>query len=155
VIVGVALTTAGTDRGQFQPMVEPLRRRYGRGPAEGLADGGDVALRDIRALESPAGGCRVYAPPKVPRGRGRARDGRRRNDEATRAWRTRMATDPAQTIDQERAARAECVNAQARNRGLQQFVVRGVRKVHAGLLWFALAPNLLRTVALRQAAAAV
>jgi transposase len=154
VIVGVAITTAGTDLGQLPPMVEQLRRRYGRGPAEVLADGGYVALRDIRALESPAGGCRVYAPPKAPRGRGRARDWRRRNDEATLAGRTRMATDAAHAIYKERAATAECVNAQARNRGLQQFVVRGLRKVHAVLLWFALAHNLLRTGPLRRAAAA-
>jgi DDE family transposase len=154
VIVGVAITTAGTDLGQLQPMVEQLRRRYGGGPAEVLADGGYVTLHDIRALESPAGGCRVYAPPKAPRGGGRARDWRRRNDDATLAWRARMATDAAQAIYKERAATAECVNAQARNRGLQQLLVRGVRKVHAVLLWFALAHNLLRGVALRQAAAA-
>jgi Transposase DDE domain len=65
-----------------------------------------------------------------------------------------MATDAAQAIYQERAATAECVNAQARNRGLQQFGVRGLRKVRAVLLWFALAHNLLRSVALRQAALA-
>ena len=116
-----------------------------------LADGGYVTLRDIRALEGVAGGCRVYAPPKAPRGRGRARDWRRRNDEATLAWRARMATDAAQAIYKERAATAECVNAQARNRGLQQFGVRGLCKVRAVLLWFALAHNLLRSVALRQA----
>jgi transposase len=154
VIVGVAVTKAGTDRGQLQPMLEQLRRRYGRGPAEVLAAGGYVALRDIRALEGPAGGCRVYAPPKAPRGHGRPRDWRRRNDDAILAWRTRMATEAAQAIYQERAATAECVNAQARNRGLQQLGVRGLRKVRAVLLWFALAHNLLRSVALRQVAAA-
>ena len=78
--------------------------------------------------------CRVYAPPKAPRGRGRARDWRRRNDEATLAWRTRMATDAAQAIYKERAATAECVNAQARNRGLQHFVVRGLRKAWAATI---------------------
>jgi transposase/IS5 family transposase len=153
VIVGVAITNAGTDLGQLQPMVEQLRRRYGDGPAQVLADGGYVALGDIRVLES--GGCHVYAPPKAPRGHGRAYDWRRRNDEATTAWRTRMATDAAQAIYKERAATSECVNALARNRGLQQFVVRGLRKVTAVLLWFALAHNLLRAVALRQAAARV
>jgi hypothetical protein len=66
-----------------------------------------------------------------------------------------MATDAAQASYKARAATAECVNAQARNRGLQQLLVRGVRKVPAGLLWFALAHNLRRGVALRPAAAAV
>ena len=67
----------------------------------------------------------------------------------------RMATAAAQTIYKERAATSECVNALARNRGLQQFAVRGLRKVQAVLLWFALAHNLLRAVALRQAAVTV
>ena len=64
-----------------------------------------------------------------------------------------MQTPEAQTLYKQRAATAECVNAIARNRGLQQFRVRGVHKVKAVLLWFALAHNLLRAVALRQAAA--
>jgi len=149
VIVGVALTNAGTDLGQLQPMLEQVQRRYGQCPREVLADGGYVALGEIRALA--ALGCRVYAPPKAPRGHPRARDARRRNDEATTEWRTRMATEAGQTVYKERAATSECVNAAARNRGLQQLVVRGLRKGRAILLWFALAHNLLRAAALRPA----
>jgi len=149
VIVGVDVVTAGTDLGQLGPMVEQLRGRYGRAPDEVLADGGYVAVRDIRQLTQ--GGCVLYAPPGRRRGVGRARDRRRRNDAATVAWRERMATAEAHAIYRERAATSECVNALARNRGLHQFVVRGLRKVRAVLLWFALAHNLMRTVALRQA----
>ena len=43
---------------------------------------------------------------------------------------------------------AECVNAIARNRGLRQFLVRGLKKVRAVVLWYALAHNLMRTGAL-------
>jgi hypothetical protein len=46
------------------------------------------------------------------------------------------------------------VNALARNRGLRQFLVRGLPKVKAVLLWFALAHDLMRSVALRSTAAA-
>jgi len=151
VIVGVALTNAGTDLGQLQPMVAQVQRRYGQRPGEVLADGGYVALGEIRALA--ALGCRVYAPPKAPRGQPRARDERRRNDEATTEWRTRMATEAGQAIYKERAATSECVNAAARNRGLQQLLVRGLHKGRAILLWFALAHNLLRAAALRPAVA--
>jgi len=153
VIVGVEVVNAGTDLGQLGPMVEQLQRRYGRPPAEVLADGGYVALRDIRALAQPHVGCVVYAPPATPRGGGRPWDWRRRNDEVTAAWRARMATDEAKAIYKERAATSECVNALARNRGLHQFVVRGLRKVKAVLLWFALAHNLMRAVTLRHALA--
>ena len=45
------------------------------------------------------------------------------------------------------------MNALARNRGLQRFLVRGLRKVKAVVLWYVLAHNLMRAVALRAAAA--
>jgi IS5 family transposase len=59
-----------------------------------------------------------------------------------------MATPEAQEIYKDRAATAECVNAIARNRGLQQFRVRGSPKVLAVVLWYALAHNLMRAVTL-------
>ncbi len=64
-----------------------------------------------------------------------------------------MATDEAKAIYRQRAATAECVNALARNRGLRRFLVRGLRKVKAVVLWYALAHNLTRAVALRAVAA--
>jgi len=64
-----------------------------------------------------------------------------------------MGTPEAKEIYKDRAASAECVNAIARNRGLQRFGVRGSAKARAVLLWFALAHNLVRTFALRAAAA--
>jgi IS5 family transposase len=60
-----------------------------------------------------------------------------------------MATDGAKAIYRQRAATAECVNALARNRGLQRFLVHGLRKVKAVALWYALAHNLMRAVTLR------
>ena len=48
---------------------------------------------------------------------------------AVAAWRERMGTDEAKAIYKQRAASAECANAQARNRGLQLLTVRGVAKV--------------------------
>lgn len=38
-------------------------------------------------------------------------------------------TDEAKAIGRQRAATAECVNALARKRGLQRFLVRGMQKV--------------------------
>ena len=60
-----------------------------------------------------------------------------------------MGTAEAQTIYKERAATAECVNALARQRGLQQFRVRGLAKVRTVAVWFALAHNLRRWAVLR------
>ena len=63
-------------------------------------------------------------------------------------WRQRMGSAEAKHIYPQRAATAECVNAIARGRGLRQFVVRGLRKVKAVALWYALAHNLMRGAAL-------
>lgn len=67
---------------------------------------------------------------------------------AVAAWRERMGTGEAKEIYKKRAATAECVNAQSRNRGLQQFRVRGLAKVKCVMLMFALAHNLMRMASL-------
>jgi IS5 family transposase len=151
VIVGVDVTAASNDLGQLPPMAEQLQRRYGHAPQEVLADGGFVNLDDIRALAHPGRGAVVYAPPTTRRRRG-PRSHHRPDDEVIAEWRHRMATPAAQAIYRERAATSECVNAIARNRGLQRFMVRGLRKTRAVLLWFALAHNVLRAVSLRRLA---
>ena len=63
-----------------------------------------------------------------------------------------MGRDAAKEIYKQRPATAECVNAIARGRGLTQFLVRGLDKVKALALWYALAHNLMRAVTLAQAA---
>ena len=154
VIAGVDATNVGSDLGQLVPMIEQLHGRYGRAPAEMLVDGGLAKHEAIIAVARPEVGCTVYAP--VPAPRDRTRDPHEPcpgDAEAIAQWRQRMGTEAAKTIYKERAATSECVNALARHRGLHQFLVRGLAKIRAVLLWFALAHNLMRAVALRQAAA--
>jgi transposase len=154
VITGVEMTNAGGDLGQMPPMVEQHQDRYQEKPKAALVDGGFAKKADIEQVEQ--GGTTVYAPVRPPRGSGRDAHTPRADDTpAVAQWRQRMATDAAKAIYRERAATAECVNALARNRGLQRFLVRGLRKVKAVVLWFALAHNLMRAVALRAAAAQV
>jgi hypothetical protein len=120
-----------------------------------LVDGGYLSLAEIEGLAASGCGTTLYAPPTTPRDG--ARDPYRPLPEdppAVAAWRIRMGTPEAKAIYRERAAVAELVNAQARNRGLRQLPVRGIARARAVLLWFALAHNLLRTVALRRAALA-
>jgi Transposase DDE domain len=59
-----------------------------------------------------------------------------------------MASDCAKEIYKQRAATAECVNAQARNRGLLRMPVRGLAKVRCVVGLFVLAHNLMRTAVL-------
>jgi transposase len=153
IITGVTVTNSGGDQGQLLPMAQQHAERYGAAPQEMLADGGFVKKDDIDELSPPSGGTVVYAPvmkahdphldPHTPRDD---------DSPAVAEWRIRMATPEAKEIYKQRAATAECVNALARNRGLQQFVVRGLRKAKAVILWYVLAHNLMRAIALRAAA---
>lgn len=150
IITGVSVVNSGSDRGQMAPMIEQHATRYGETPQEMLVDGGFVKKEDIVAVSEPQGSTTVYAP--VPASRTAEIDPHAPKADdapAVAAWRERMATPEAQEIYKDRAATAECVNALARNRGLQQFRVRGSPKVLAVVLWYVLAHNLMRTVALR------
>jgi transposase len=153
VIVGVAVTTCGSDMGELTPMAEQIHDRFGVYPEDILADGGFAKHEDIEAVSVPEKGCRVYAPVPKPKAPQQDRYAPHAGDSpAVAAWRARMATEAAQEIYKERAATAECVNAQSRNRGLVRLLVRGVRKVKAIALWYAVAQNVMRALSLRAAA---
>lgn len=155
IITGVDVTNSGGDQGKMAPMVEQHEERYGETPDEMLVDGGFAKKEDIVAVSEPNGSTTVYAPVQASKSSQRDPHEPRPDDKpAVAEWRQRMATDEAKEIYKQRAATAECVNAIARNRGLQQFRVRGRPKVKAVILWYVLAHNLMRTVALRAAAAA-
>lgn len=140
-IAGVAVDNVGSDMGHMAPMSHSLATRYGRRPRQHLVDGGFTKLDDIVALA--AMDVSVYAPVPAPRDPSRDRYKPLPDDPpAIAAWRQRMGTDQAKAIYRERAATAECVNAQARNRGLLRFLVRGTAKVKAVLMWHALAHNM-------------
>jgi IS5 family transposase len=152
VITGVDVTNSGGDQGQLAPMIEQHHERYERVPEEVLVEGGFAKKEDIEQVAQ--GETTVYAPVQKSKDPERDAHTPRPDDTAAVAqWRQRMGTEEAKAISRERAATAECVNALARNRGLQRFLVRGLRKVKAVVLWYVLAHHLMRAVALRAAAA--
>lgn len=153
VIVGIDVVATGSDLGQLVPMVEQIEQRYAQRPSEALVDGGFAKHEDIEAL---AATTTVYAPVQQPGNADRdAHVARPGDSPAIAAWRERMGTDDAKAIYKERAATAECVNAIARNRGLQRFTVRGLDKVKVVVTWYALAHNLMRLFVLAPPVAAV
>jgi transposase len=154
VIVGVEVSTSGTDMAQLAPMVDQVEQRLGQVPAQWLVDGGYPAHEQLDAVQHKT---EVYAPVPEPRavkdsqGKLVAADKHQPKPDdspAVAQWRQRMASEEAQEIYKLRAATAECVNAQARNRGLQRLPVRGRAKARCLVLLFALAHNLMRTVKL-------
>ena len=148
VIVGVEVVTVGNDQGQLPPMVEQIEERFEQVPKEALVDGGYVNHADIKEVQGEKG-CKVYGP--VPKSRKEGVDchAPKAKDSAEVAeWRVRMGTAEAKEIYKERAATAECVNAQARNRGLVRLVVRGLEKVKAIAFWLATVHNMVRAFSL-------
>ena len=153
-IVGMEVVNAGSDRAQLAPMVQQVEQRLGDSPAEWLVDGGFPAHGQIDAV---AGKTEVYAPVPEPRANKDEPGKPVRQDKhqpkpddsaAVAAWRQRMAGPEAKEIYKQRAATAECVNAQARNRGLLRMPVRGLAKVRSVVGLFVLAHNLMRIAAL-------
>jgi len=146
VIVGVAVTNTGSDQQELGPMLTQLEARVGQ-PATLLVDGGYVAHEAID--DATARGVCLLAP--VPRRKG-SEDPvpiQRTDSPAVVAWRTRMQTDEAKQQYRYRGAIAERVNADARtHRTLGRFLVRGLPKVQACVLWVALAQNLMRSMEL-------
>ena len=156
VIVGVEVSTSGSDMTQLAPMVEQVEQRLGAVAPQWLVDGGYPAHEQIDAV---ADKTEVYAP--VPEARAKKDEAgnaiatdtdkhqpKAHDSAAVAKWRQRMATEEAKELYKLRAATAECVNAQARNRGLQRMPVRGQAKVRCVALLYALAHNLMRAVAL-------
>jgi flagellar biosynthesis GTPase FlhF len=145
IIVGVDVSTSGSDKGLALPMFEQVTADYGRSPQEQLIDGGFTALDDIDELERR--GCRVYAP--VTNAQKKLRAGQdpyareKRDTVGTAAWRERMGTELGKLIYKLRSQTAEWVNARCRNHGLRSFLVRGRERCLCVTLLHALTHNLL------------
>jgi transposase len=151
-IVGFDVTNAGTDAGQLEPMTQKIEAEQGPLPerSESYVDGGFVTREDLTSMAQR--GVTVFAPIKaVEKHQQQGKDPyapRRGDTPEVVAWRERMATEEARQKYKQRA-KCEWSNAECRNRGLHQFVVRGLPKVKTVVLWYVLVHNLFRMVALR------
>jgi len=149
IIVGVDVNHQGNDSGLASPMLEQIQTNYQQTPQEILVDGGFVNLRDFTKVEQM--GTHIIAPvttnrtPKTDPYQPKSGD-----TPEIIAWRKRMATDEAKDLYKKRAASAELINAIHHNRGLTAFRVRGLQKVRAVVLWFALIHNLMCAHQLRR-----
>lgn len=146
-VVGVDVTSNGTDQPHIVPMLDEIARRTGKAPDEYLVDGGFVTLDNIEAISGR--GSTAYAP--VPKPRNNAVDPhapKRDDTPAVAAWRVRMGTEDAKRIYVQRGVLAERTNADLRvHRGLDRLNVRGLAKVKAVVLLAALSFNVLRMIA--------
>jgi transposase len=145
-IVAVDVTNNGSDGGQMAPVHQEVCERYGTVPHNYTVDGGFATIEDITAVEQR--GSRVAAPmtheDRIRRRGGDPHARRARDTHEMCAFRQRMTTDEAKSVLRQRPSVAEFPNAECRNRGLQQFRVRGLAKVNAVSLWYAITFNFMR-----------
>jgi len=144
-IIGVDVCSAGSDKGQAEPMRKQVEDRTGLKVQEHLINGGFLILDEIdRAAEA---GVTIFAPPPAPRDPSKAGTQyipKTTDSPAQAQWRERMGTETAQAIYKERAATSETGNADLKqHRGLVQLTVRGLAKGKCVALWCALAYNLM------------
>jgi hypothetical protein len=129
-IVGVDVTNEGSDSGQMDPMLDQLERNYDQLPEAQIVDAGFSSREDTTRVEQR--GVKVYSPLKKEAellAQGDDPYARRRGDtDEYAAFRQRMGTPEAKAIYRERCSTAEFPNAGCRNRGLHQFLVRGLKK---------------------------
>jgi len=141
VVVDVETCNTGSDRGLMRPALERSRARNGRLPNDHLVDGGFTSAQDIEWAH--AEGIEVYCPPTQSKHgtdpyRPRPGDG-----PGILAWRARMASELGQERYKLRSI-CECIHARWRNWNLRQLTVRGIKKVHAVVLLYALTNNILQ-----------
>jgi transposase len=148
VIVGFDLTNRGSDMGEVAPMLDQVGRRTGMHPADYLVDGGFADAASIEAIARCGG--RAFAPPMKPaRARAAGTAPRHKDSPSVAAWRRRMETEHGKTIYRQRAAVAECVNADLRQwRSLNRFPARGRRRARSHVLMNVLAYDVLRAIEL-------
>jgi transposase len=142
-IIGVEVSKSGSDQKQTLGMIKQVETRYGQVPEKWLQDGGYNNKTELDKTGKAYKSCKIYMPVKEVETKKEDPHKRRLDDtEVTAEWRERMGTEEAKELYKERAATAEYVNAQARNCGLQQFLVKGMSKVKSVVLIYAIAHNM-------------
>ena len=140
IVAAIKVENTGSDRGLMRPMMEEWAARKGRFPKRHLIDGGYCSAEDIEWAHSQ--GIEVYCPPTQSKSGADPYLPRPRDGQGVVAWRARMASDAGKAQYKDRTI-CECIHARWRNWDLRQVFLRGIEKVRAVLLWYALTNNIL------------
>ena len=141
IVVAVEVRNTGSDRGLMRPMLDRVRARTGRFPGRHLADGGFCSAEDIEWAHGE--GIEVYCPPIQSKNGTDPYLPRRGDGAGVLAWRARMASAAGKAQYKSRSI-CECIHARWRNWNLRQLTVRGIEKVRAVMLCYALTNNILQ-----------
>jgi transposase len=141
IVVDTRICNTGSDRGLMRPMLERQRTRPGGLPKGHLVDGGFGSAEDIEWAH--AEGIEVFCPPTQSKHGTDPYLPRRGDGPGVLAWRERMASEAGKARYKPRSI-CECIHARWRNWDLRQLTVRGIEKVRAVVLWYALTNNILQ-----------
>jgi len=140
IIVAVTVENNGSDRVLMRPMLETLRAA-GHLPQRHLVDGGFCNAEEIEWAHRQ--GVEVFCPPTQSKSGADPYLPRRGDGVGAAAWRARMASEAGKAQYKKRTI-CECIHARWRNWNLRQFTVRGIAKVRAVVLLYALTNNILQ-----------
>ncbi len=141
IVVAVEVCNTGSDRGLMRPMLERLHALTGHLPERHLADGGFCSAEDIEWAHGE--GVEVYCPPTQSKHGTDPYLPRRGDGAGVLAWRARMGSEAGKAQYKPRSS-CECIHARWRNWDLRQLTVRGLDKVRAVVLCYALTNNILQ-----------
>jgi hypothetical protein len=148
IVAAIKVENTGSDRGLMRPMAQDWATRTGHFPKRHLIDGGFCSAEDIEWAHSQ--GIEVYCPPTQSKSGADPYLPRPRDGEGVVAWRARMASEAGKAQYKDRTI-CECIHARWRNWDLRQLTVRGIEKVRAVVLLYALTNNILQGHRLRTA----
>jgi hypothetical protein len=141
IVVTVDIDNNGSDRGLMRPMLEQTHTLLKRFPRRYLVDGGFCSAENIEWAHGE--GIEVYCPPTKSRSGVDPFLPRGGDGPGVLAWRARMASEAGKAQYKARSI-CECIHARWRNWDLRQLTVRGIDKVRAVVLWYALTNNILQ-----------
>lgn len=118
-------------------------------PKNWIADGAYSGKDDINAVAELFPNCRYYAPPTGCTLEQAKKPGKK-DSRAVKNWRNMIDNPEVNKIYKKRCSTAEFSNAQVKNFGFREFLVRGLEKVKGMAFLHALAQNFSRYFDLRR-----
>lgn len=147
VVLGVSVSTRGSDQYEMGPMREQVEKRTGVKVVEQFVDSGYANKTDITEAESS--GTEVLAPLPKKKADPEGRNAKEYSD-GVKKWRARMDTDEGKERYKLRAEHAELTNARAKtDHAMGSVILRGTGKALITATLVALAINIGRLNSLR------
>lgn len=147
VIFGADITT-GLDAGTSPRMMARVHSRLKKlgmaPPKNWIGDSAYSGKKDVEEAALIYPNCRYYAPPKVRKGIDPKKH-LKSDSEAIKKWRDLIDQEEVKNVYKKRCSTAEFSNAQVKQRGWREFLVRGREKVMSNALLNVIAHNIARS----------